>query len=64
MGTPSPKSRERLTKWLRGHYLLNVFKASVAIILKILSLLSVLLRFLDDKIILILPYLTFRSSPP
>ena len=64
MGTPSPKSRERLTKWLRGHYLLNVFKASVAIILKILSLLSVVLRFLDDKIILMLSYLTFRSSPP
>ena len=64
MGTPSLKSRERLTKWLRGHYLLNVFKASVAVILKILSLLSVLLRFLDDKIILVLPYLTFRSSPP
>ena len=62
--TPSGKSRERLTKWLRGHYLLNVFKASVAIILKILSLLSVVLRFLDDKIILMLSYLTFRSSPP
>ena len=57
-------SRERLNKWLRGHYLLNIFKASVAIILKILSLLSVVLRFLDDKIILILSYLTFRSSPP
>ena len=42
----------------------NIFKASVAIILKILSLLSVALRFLDDKIILMLSYLTFRSSPP
>ena len=42
----------------------NIFKASVAIILKILSLLSVVLRFLDDKIILMLSYLTFRSSPP
>ena len=57
-------SRERVSTWLRGHYLLNVFKASVAIILKILSLLSVVLRFLDDKIILMLSYLTFRSSPP
>ena len=57
-------SRERLTKWLRGHYLLNVFKASVEIILKILSLLSVKLRFLDNKIILILSHLTFRSSLP
>ena len=26
------KSRERLTKWSRGHYLLNVFETSVAII--------------------------------
>ena len=43
--TPSPKSREHLTKWLCGHYLLNAFKASGAIILKTLSLLSVLLRF-------------------
>ena len=42
-------SRERLNKWLGGHYLLNIFKASVAIILKILSLLSVVLRFLEDK---------------
>ena len=42
----------------------NIFKASVAIILKILRLLSVVLRFLDDKIILMLSYLTFRSSPP
>ena len=41
----------------------NIFKASVAIILKILRLLSVVLRFLDDKIILMLFYLTFRSSP-
>ena len=62
--TPSLNSCEHLTKWLRGHYLLNVFKASVAIILKVLSLLSAVLRFLDDKIILMLPYLTFRSSPP
>ena len=45
------------------HYLLNVFKTTVAIILKILSLLSVVLRFLDDKIILILSYFFFRSSP-
>ena len=42
----------------------NIFKAYVAIILKILRLLSVVLRFLDDKIILMLFYLTFRSSPP
>ena len=42
----------------------NIFKASVAIILKILSLLSVVLRFLDDKIIMMVSYLTFRSSPP
>ena len=42
----------------------NIFKASVAIILKILSLLSVVLRFLDDKKILMLSYFTFRSSPP
>ena len=42
----------------------NIFKASVAIVLKILRLLSVVLRFLDDKIILMLFYLTFRSSPP
>ena len=62
--TPSGTSRERLTKWLRGHYLLNVFKASVAIILKIWSLLSAVLHFLDDKIILILSHLSFRSSPP
>ena len=34
--TPFPKSREHLTKWLRGHYLLNDFKVSVPIILKIL----------------------------
>ena len=80
LGTPCPKSCERLTKWLRGHYLLNVFKASVQwlrghywfnvfkasvpIILKILSLLSVVLLFLDDKIILIRSYLTLRRSPP
>ena len=61
---PSLKSRERLTKWLSSHYSLNVFKAPIAIILKKLSLLSVVLRFLDDKIILMLSYLTFRSSPP
>ena len=61
---PSLKSRERLTKWLGSHYSLNVFKAPIAIILKKLSLLSVVLRFLDDKIILMLSYLTFRSSPP
>ena len=63
-GTTSSKSRERVTKWLRGHYLLNFFRVSVAIILKILSLLSLVLRFLGDKIILMLSYLTFRSSPP
>ena len=62
--TTYSESRERLTRWLRGHYLFNVFKGSVAIILKILSLLSVVLRFLDGKIILILSYLTFRSSLP
>ena len=50
-------------QWLCGH-LLNIFKAPAAIILKILGLLSVVLRFLDDKIILMLSYLTFRSSPP
>ena len=53
-GTQSLKSRELLTKLLRGHYLLNIFKASVAIVLKILNLLSVLLCFLDVKIILML----------
>ena len=62
--TSSSKSRKRVTKWLYGHYLLNVFTASVAIILKMLSLLSVVLRFLDDKIILMLSYLTLRSSSP
>ena len=56
-------SRQRLSKWLSGHYLLNVFIGSVGIILKILSLLSVVLLFLDDKIILILSYLTFKNSP-
>ena len=56
-------SRQRLSKWLGGHYLLNVFIGSVGIILKILSLLSVVLLFLDDKIILILSYLTFKNSP-
>ena len=45
----SPKSCERLTKWSRGDYLLNVFNASVAIILKILSLFSVVLCFQDVK---------------
>ena len=49
--TPSPKSCELLTKSSRGHYLLNDSKTSVAIILKILSLLSVVLRFLSDKIL-------------
>ena len=58
---PSLKSREHLTKWLGSHYSLNVFKAPI---LKKLSLLSVVLRFLDDKIILMLSYLTFRSGPP
>ena len=53
----SPKSRKRWSKWSRGHYLLNVFKTSVAIILIILSLLSVVLRYPDDKIILILSHL-------
>ena len=43
VGAPSTKSRERLTKWLRGHYSLNAFKTSVAIVLIILSLLSVVL---------------------
>ena len=47
-------SCERLTKWLPGHYLLNAFKTPVAIILKILSLLIVVLLFLDDKTILML----------
>ena len=46
-----------------GHYLLNVFKAYVPIILKTLSLLSVVELFLDGKMILILSYLTFRRSP-
>ena len=62
--TPSLKLRERLTKWSHGHYLLNVFKTSAAIILIIYSLLSVVLHFLDEKIILILSYLTFRNSSP
>ena len=52
-------SREHVSMWLCGHYLLNVFKESVAIILKILSLLNVVLRFLDDKLILMLSSLTF-----
>ena len=64
LGWGTPKSCERVTKWLRGHYLLNVFKASIAVILKILTLLSVVLRFQDDKIILMLSYLTLRSSSP
>ena len=42
-GTPSTKSFEGLIKWSHGHYLLNVFKSSVAILLIILSLLSVVL---------------------
>ena len=62
--SPSPRSCERLTKWLRGYYLINNFKKSVAIILTILSVFRVVLRFLDDKIILKLSYLTFRSIPP
>ena len=60
-GTPSPKSHERLTKWLRGHYLLNVLKASVAIILKMLSLLSVVLRFLDNNFDTI--FFNFQKQP-
>ena len=44
-GATSPKSREHLTKWLHGHYLLNVFKTSVAVILTILSLLIAVLHF-------------------
>ena len=63
-GTLSPKSRKLLTKLLLDHYFLNIFKSYVAIVLKILNLLSVLLRFLDVKIILMLSYLTFRSIPP
>ena len=59
--TPPTKLRERLTKRSRGYYLLNVFKTSVAILLIILSLLSVVLRYLDDKIILILSYLIFQN---
>ena len=47
-----------------GHYLLNVFKEFVPIIVKTLSLLSVALLFLDDKMILMLSYLTLRRSPP
>ena len=58
-----PNSGERVTKCLCGHYLLNLFKAFVAI-LKILILLSAVFCFLDDKLILMLSYLTFRSSPP
>ena len=62
-GTPSPKSCERVNKWLRGHYLLNVFKASVLAMLKISSLLlSVVLCFLNDKIILMVSYLTLSST--
>ena len=64
VGDTIPKSSEYITKWLHDHYLLNVFKASVSIILQILSSLSVVLRSLDDGIILMLPYLTLRSSPP
>ena len=33
-GRADSKSNERLAKWSRGHYLLKVFKTSVAIILK------------------------------
>ena len=61
-GTSSPKLRKRLTKWLHDHCLLNVFKVSVAIILKILSLLSVVLRFIDNKMILMRFYLIFISK--
>ena len=63
-GRADSKSNERLAKWSRGHYLLKVFKTSVAIILKILSSLNVVISFLDNKIILIRSYSTFRSSPP
>ena len=42
-GTPSTKSQEGLIKWSYGHYLWNIFKWSVAILLIILSLLSVVL---------------------
>ena len=63
-GTPFPKPCERVAKWLRGHCMLNVFKAFVPIILKILSLLSLMLCFLDDEINLMLSYLTLRRSPP
>ena len=59
--TPSTKSRERLIKWSYGHYLLNVFKTSPVILLMILSLMSVVLRYLDDEIILILSYLIFQN---
>ena len=58
-----PKLSGYITKWLHDHYLLNVFKASVSIILQILSLLSVVSGSLDDEIILMLSYLTLRSSP-
>ena len=39
-GTPSTKSRERLIKCSRGHYTLDIFKTSVAILLTKLSLLN------------------------
>ena len=52
-------SRKRLTKLSRGHHLLNVFATSVAVSLIILSLLRVVLRYLDDKINLMLYYLIF-----
>ena len=40
---PFTKPRQRLTKWSRGHYLLNVFKTSVANVTIISSLLKVVL---------------------
>ena len=41
--TPFTKPREPLTKWSRGHYLLNVFKTPVTILLIILNLLCIVL---------------------
>ena len=64
VGTTIPQVMWTFNQVVSGHYLLSFFKASVAIILKILSLLSVVLRFLDDETTLMLSYLTCKSSPP
>ena len=54
VGDTIPKSRERVTKWLRGHYLLNVFEASACCCLENIKFIEC--SFLDEKIILMLSY--------